>query len=191
MPQDKPNILIIWGDDIGWFNVSAYNHGHHGLPHAEHRPHRPRRGASSPTGTASRAAPPAARRSSPARSPIRTGLTKVGLPGARPRAAAGGPDHRRAAQTPRLRHRPVRQEPPRRPQRVPADRARLRRVLRQPLPPQRRRGAGGPGLPERSPVSEQFGPRGVMHSGPRTRRIRPSIQDAAPSASRRSRTPAR
>jgi hypothetical protein len=25
--QDKPNILIIWGDDIGWFNVSAYNHG--------------------------------------------------------------------------------------------------------------------------------------------------------------------
>ena len=23
----KPNILIIWGDDIGWFNVSAYNHG--------------------------------------------------------------------------------------------------------------------------------------------------------------------
>jgi arylsulfatase A-like enzyme len=23
----KPNILILWGDDIGWFNVSAYNHG--------------------------------------------------------------------------------------------------------------------------------------------------------------------
>ena len=23
----KPNILIIWGDDIGQFNVSAYNHG--------------------------------------------------------------------------------------------------------------------------------------------------------------------
>ena len=23
----KPNILIIWGDDIGWFNISAYNHG--------------------------------------------------------------------------------------------------------------------------------------------------------------------
>ena len=41
-----------------------------------------------------------------------------------------------------LRHRPVRQEPPRRPQRVPADGARLRRVLRQPLPPQRRGGAG-------------------------------------------------
>ena len=24
---DKPNILVIWGDDIGWWNVSAYNHG--------------------------------------------------------------------------------------------------------------------------------------------------------------------
>jgi hypothetical protein len=24
---DKPNILVIWGDDIGWFNLSAYNMG--------------------------------------------------------------------------------------------------------------------------------------------------------------------
>ncbi len=24
---DKPNILVIWGDDIGQFNVSAYNLG--------------------------------------------------------------------------------------------------------------------------------------------------------------------
>jgi arylsulfatase A-like enzyme len=23
----KPNIVVIWGDDIGWFNISAYNHG--------------------------------------------------------------------------------------------------------------------------------------------------------------------
>ena len=22
----KPNILVIWGDDIGWANLSAYNH---------------------------------------------------------------------------------------------------------------------------------------------------------------------
>ncbi len=26
----KPNIVIIWGDDIGWWNVSAYNHGQMG-----------------------------------------------------------------------------------------------------------------------------------------------------------------
>ena len=25
--QGKPNILVIWGDDIGQFNVGAYNHG--------------------------------------------------------------------------------------------------------------------------------------------------------------------
>src|SRR5262245_38540063 len=25
--QQKPNILVIMGDDIGWFNISAYNHG--------------------------------------------------------------------------------------------------------------------------------------------------------------------
>jgi arylsulfatase A-like enzyme len=25
--QDKPNILVIWGDDIGWSNISKYNHG--------------------------------------------------------------------------------------------------------------------------------------------------------------------
>jgi arylsulfatase A-like enzyme len=26
--QDKkPNILVIWGDDVGWFNISAYNNG--------------------------------------------------------------------------------------------------------------------------------------------------------------------
>jgi arylsulfatase len=25
--QGKPNIIVIWGDDIGWGNISAYNHG--------------------------------------------------------------------------------------------------------------------------------------------------------------------
>ena len=25
--QDKPNILVIWGDDIGYWNISAYNQG--------------------------------------------------------------------------------------------------------------------------------------------------------------------
>jgi arylsulfatase A-like enzyme len=27
MAAEKPNILVIWGDDIGWFNVGVYNHG--------------------------------------------------------------------------------------------------------------------------------------------------------------------
>jgi len=25
--QKKPNILVIWGDNIGWYNVSAYSDG--------------------------------------------------------------------------------------------------------------------------------------------------------------------
>ena len=39
---DKPNILVIWGDDIGWSNVSAYNLGMMGYndlsPSADTRP---------------------------------------------------------------------------------------------------------------------------------------------------------
>jgi len=27
LSQKAPNILILWGDDIGQFNISAYNHG--------------------------------------------------------------------------------------------------------------------------------------------------------------------
>ena len=25
--KKKPNILVIWGDDVGWWNISANNHG--------------------------------------------------------------------------------------------------------------------------------------------------------------------
>jgi hypothetical protein len=27
LSQKTPNVLILWGDDIGQFNISAYNHG--------------------------------------------------------------------------------------------------------------------------------------------------------------------
>ena len=53
--------------------------------------------------------------------PKRTGLSKVGIPGATGRPAGARHHHRPGAQAARLCHRPVRQEPPRRPQRVPAD----------------------------------------------------------------------
>jgi hypothetical protein len=41
--QQKPNIVIIWGDDIGQSNISAYTNGLMGLPHAKHRLYRYRR----------------------------------------------------------------------------------------------------------------------------------------------------
>jgi arylsulfatase A-like enzyme len=79
--QRQPNILIIWGDDIGWYNVSAYNLGVMGYrtPNIDRIA---REGAmftdwyGQQSCTAGRAA------FITGQSPIRTGLTKVGLPGA-------------------------------------------------------------------------------------------------------------
>ena len=60
----KPNILIIWGDDIGWFNVSMNNAGSWAIGHPTSIVRR--KAATSPTGTVSRAVRPDARHSSPA-----------------------------------------------------------------------------------------------------------------------------
>ena len=103
--------------------------------------------------------------------------------------------HRRVPQEPGLRDRPVRQEPSRRSQPHAADQSRLRRVLRQPLSPQRRGRAGDvrlsrregfPELPRRSSVRAAS-----SIPGRPTRTIRPKSRAGARSASRRSRTPAR
>ena len=79
--KKPPNILVIWGDDIGQFNVSAYNLGMMGFktPNIDSIA---RQGAlftdwyGQQSCTAGRAA------FITGQSPIRTGLTKVGLPGA-------------------------------------------------------------------------------------------------------------
>jgi arylsulfatase A-like enzyme len=79
--QPKPNILIIMGDDIGWYNISAYNLGVMGYrtPNIDRIA---KEGAlftdwyGQQSCTAGRAA------FITGQSPIRTGLTKVGLPGA-------------------------------------------------------------------------------------------------------------
>ena len=77
---EKPNILVIWGDDIGQFNVSAYNMGMMGYktPNIDRIA---KEGAmftdwyGQQSCTAGRAA------FITGQSPMRTGLTKVGLPG--------------------------------------------------------------------------------------------------------------
>jgi arylsulfatase A-like enzyme len=78
--QKKPNIIVIFGDDIGYWNVSAYNQGMMGYktPNIDRIA---REGAlftdhyAQQSCTAGRAA------FITGQSPIRTGLTKVGLPG--------------------------------------------------------------------------------------------------------------
>jgi hypothetical protein len=62
--QQKPNILIIWGDDIGGFNISAYNQGVMGYktPNIMLSPEMAR---CSRTGMGSRVAPQGARPSLP------------------------------------------------------------------------------------------------------------------------------
>jgi len=78
----KPNILIIWGDDIGYWNISAYNQGMMGYrtPNIDRLA---TEGAmftdyyGQQSCTAGRAA------FITGQSPFRTGLLKVGLPGAK------------------------------------------------------------------------------------------------------------
>ena len=124
--------------------------------------------------------------------PYRTGLTKVGMPGADAGPAGRGPDHRDRTEGAGLRHRPVRQEPPRRPRRAPADDARLRRVLRQPLSPQRRRGtratrlSEGPGVPEEVRPARRAAHLGQRRRHPAHRGHRPADQEADGDLSTRS-----
>ena len=78
---DKPNILVIWGDDIGVTNISKYSHGLMGYP----TPNIDRIGNEGmlftdyygeQSCTAGRSA------FITGQHPVRTGLTKVGMPGA-------------------------------------------------------------------------------------------------------------
>ena len=104
--------------------------------------------------------------------------------GRRRRPQRGRSDHRRTPEAARLQDRPVRQEPSRRQGSVPADAARLRRILRQSLSPQRRRGARGPGLSEGPGVQEAFRParraalQGRRQGRPDNRGHRPADEEA-------------
>jgi arylsulfatase len=79
MPNGKPNILVIWGDDIGVWNVGAYTHGmmgetpnidriaKEGMIFTDHY--------GQPSCTAGRAA------FLMGQMPVRTGMTTIGIPG--------------------------------------------------------------------------------------------------------------
>jgi arylsulfatase len=78
--SDKPNILVIWGDDIGYWNISAYNQGMMGYetPNIDRIANEGMLFTDAygqQSCTAGRAA------FITGQVPFRTGLTKVGLPG--------------------------------------------------------------------------------------------------------------
>ena len=194
MPQDKPNILVIWGDDIGITNLSCYSDGLMGYrtPNIDRIANEGMRFTDSYGEQSCTAG-----RSSfiTGQSVFRTGLSKVGharravgLQAEDPTIAELLKNHGYATGA-------VRQEPPRRPERVPPDGARLRRVLREPLPPERRGGSGGPGLPERSTASSGSASASARAAccaaRRRPRTTRRSTRAGAASASSGSRTRAR
>lgn len=80
MPDGKPNILVIWGDDIGISNLSCYSDGLMGY-RTRTSTASPPKACASPTPTASKAAPRDGRPSSAVESVYRTGMSKVGVPG--------------------------------------------------------------------------------------------------------------
>ena len=106
-PPSKPNIVVIWGDDVGFTNLSVYSRGvmgyrtpnidriaNEGAVFTDHYAH--------PSCTAGRAA------FITGMYPIRTGLTSVGMVGG---PAGAGRHARRGAEDPGLRDGAVRQEP--------------------------------------------------------------------------------
>ena len=78
--QDRPNIVIIWGDDIGYWNVSAYNQGMMGYrtPNIDRLA---KEGAIFTDAYGEQSCTAGRSAFITGQSPFRTGLTKVGLPG--------------------------------------------------------------------------------------------------------------
>ncbi len=79
---EKPNIVIIWGDDIGWYNISAYNLGVMGYktPNIDRIA---KEGAMFTDWYGQQSCTAGRTAFITGQAPIRTGLTKVGLPGAK------------------------------------------------------------------------------------------------------------
>ena len=132
----QPNILVIMGDDVGWFNIGAY---HQGIMSGK-TPNLDKLAAEGMrfTDYYAEASCTAGRANFITGRAAASHRPDDGRPGRRRRGHAGsGGDARDRPQVAGLRDRAVRQEPPGRPQQVPADGARLRRVLRLPVPPRR------------------------------------------------------
>jgi arylsulfatase A-like enzyme len=86
----KPNIVVIWGDDIGYWNISAYNQGMMGYktPNIDRIA---KEGALFTDAYAQQSCTAGRAAFITGQQPIRTGLLKVGLPGAKQGLFAADP----------------------------------------------------------------------------------------------------
>ncbi len=85
--QDRPNILVIWGDDIGVHNISAYNHGIMGY-HTPNIDRIAREGAMFTDSYAQQSCTAGRASFILGQHPFRTGLLTIGMPG----SEHGAPD---------------------------------------------------------------------------------------------------
>jgi arylsulfatase len=81
MPDKKPNILILWGDDIGYWNISRYSLGMMGYP-TKNIDRIAHEGVTFTDYYAQQSCTAGRACFITGQNPIRTGLTKVGMPGA-------------------------------------------------------------------------------------------------------------
>ena len=79
--NQKPNIIVIWGDDVGWFNISAYNRGMMGYetPNLDRLA---KEGIMFTDAYAQQSCTAGRAAFITGQSPIRTGLLTIGMPGA-------------------------------------------------------------------------------------------------------------
>ena len=189
--KKQPNIVIIWGDDIGQSNVSAYSHGLMGFktPNIDRVA---KEGVMFTDYYAEQSCTAGRASFITGQCGLRTGNTKVGMPG-----AAQGLQARDVTIAQLLKaqgyatgqfgknHLGDRNE-------YPAHRPRVRRVLRRALPPERLRRAGTARTTRRTRRSSPSSARAACSTArPRPPTTRRSIRASARSASRPSRTPAR
>ena len=130
----KPNILFIMGDDIGWMQPRIY---HQGLMVGE-TPNIDRigqEGAKFMHYYAEQSCTAGRNAFFTGMNPLRTGMIPPQLPGSPTYLRPGHAGDRVVPARPRLQHRRVRQEPPGRPHRRAADRPRLPGVLGLSVPP--------------------------------------------------------
>ena len=183
-PASKPNILFIMGDDIGWMQLERLS----SRPVVGETPNIDRigtEGAKFVDYVAMQSCTSGRNAFFTGMYPLRTGMIPPQLPGSPTYLKPGTPTLAQLPARPRLQHRPVRQEPPRRSHRRPADRARLPRILGLSLPSRRHaerelpRHQQQPDGAERGAALQEHADSGIARGAGRRRSEDDDLPDAA------------